>query len=59
MNLDVVMDEAFWDRVAREVCSRVSGTNGVMLLIFWGILVFAAVFTYARDSCAALDPWAA
>jgi sterol desaturase/sphingolipid hydroxylase (fatty acid hydroxylase superfamily) len=48
MNLDVVMDEAFWDRVARELWSRVSGTNGVMLLIFWGILVFAAVFTYAE-----------
>src|SRR3984885_8998910 len=46
MNLDDFMNQAFWDRVAREACSHVSGMNGVMLAIFWSIFAFAAVFTY-------------
>jgi sterol desaturase/sphingolipid hydroxylase (fatty acid hydroxylase superfamily) len=46
MNFDGFMNQAFGDRVAREAWSHVSGTNGVMLAIFWSILAFAAVFTY-------------
>ena len=48
MSFDVVMNPAFWDRVTREAWSHVSGANGVMLLIFWSIFAFAAVFTYVR-----------
>ncbi len=46
MNIDQVMSGEFWDRVATAAWSHVSGINGVMILIFWGILAFAAVFTY-------------
>ena len=46
MNLGDFMNQTFWDRVVREAWSDVSGTNGVMLAIFWGIIAFAAVFTY-------------
>jgi sterol desaturase/sphingolipid hydroxylase (fatty acid hydroxylase superfamily) len=48
VNLDHIMSRAFWDQVAGAAWSRVSGINGVMILIFWGILAFAAVFTYLQ-----------
>ncbi len=40
------MSQAFWDRVEHEAWSHVTGTNGLMLAIFWGIFALAAVFTY-------------
>jgi sterol desaturase/sphingolipid hydroxylase (fatty acid hydroxylase superfamily) len=46
MNLDHVISGAFWHQVAGAAWSHVSGTNGVMILIFWGVVAFAAVFTY-------------
>jgi sterol desaturase/sphingolipid hydroxylase (fatty acid hydroxylase superfamily) len=48
MTRDNVIGQAFWDRVAHAAWSHVSGVNGAMLLIFWGVLVFAAVFTWLQ-----------
>jgi sterol desaturase/sphingolipid hydroxylase (fatty acid hydroxylase superfamily) len=50
MTLDYFISRGFWDDFAREAWSHVSGTNGVMLLIFWSIFLFAAVFTYLQVS---------
>jgi sterol desaturase/sphingolipid hydroxylase (fatty acid hydroxylase superfamily) len=46
VNLDHVMSRAFWDQIAGAAWSHVDGTNGVMILIFWGVIAFAAVYTY-------------
>ena len=40
------MSRAFWDQIAGAAWSHVDGTNGVMILIFWGVIAFAAVYTY-------------
>jgi sterol desaturase/sphingolipid hydroxylase (fatty acid hydroxylase superfamily) len=48
MNLDYVISRDFWDRIAAEAWSDVSGANGVMLLIFWGVVALVAVFTYLQ-----------
>jgi sterol desaturase/sphingolipid hydroxylase (fatty acid hydroxylase superfamily) len=48
MNLDQVFRGEFWEWIAARVWAEVSGTNGVMLLIFWGIIGLAAVFTYLQ-----------
>jgi sterol desaturase/sphingolipid hydroxylase (fatty acid hydroxylase superfamily) len=45
---DLITSGAPWDHFASAAWSRVSGINGVMLLIFWGIVVLAIVFTYLR-----------
>lgn len=43
-----VISGAFWDQFARAAWSDVSGVNGVMMLIFWGVVGFAIVFSYLQ-----------
>jgi sterol desaturase/sphingolipid hydroxylase (fatty acid hydroxylase superfamily) len=50
MNLDHIMRQGYWDSAFQVVWSHVSGTNGVMLLIFWGIFAFAAMVTWLQAS---------
>ncbi|HUB44210.1 MAG TPA: sterol desaturase family protein [Acetobacteraceae bacterium] len=37
-----------WQDLAQQAWSHVSGVNGAMILIFWGVLVFAAAVTFLR-----------
>ena len=46
MTFDRVTTAEFWDQFARTAWSHLSGVNGVMILIFWGIVVFAIAFSY-------------
>jgi sterol desaturase/sphingolipid hydroxylase (fatty acid hydroxylase superfamily) len=48
--LDYLASREFWERFTNEAWSHVSGTNGVMLLIFWGILAFAILLTFFQGA---------
>ena len=44
-----MLSPGFGDWLLSEAQSHISGTNGLMLLIFWGVIAFGAVFTYLRS----------
>ena len=58
MTLDHIMHQVYWHRVVYQAAwSHVSGIDGVMLLIFWGIFAVAAMVHLVSSICAALIPW--
>jgi sterol desaturase/sphingolipid hydroxylase (fatty acid hydroxylase superfamily) len=50
MHLDHLASREFLERFSNEAWSHVSGTNGRMLLLFWGTLAFAILLTFFRGT---------
>jgi sterol desaturase/sphingolipid hydroxylase (fatty acid hydroxylase superfamily) len=48
MTLNDAIGPGLWDQIAKVAWSHVSGLNGVMLLIFWGVFLLAVIFTYRQ-----------
>ncbi len=49
MSTDATLSPGLWDWLQTEAWSHVSGTNGLMLLTFWGVIAIAAVLTYLHS----------
>lgn len=48
MTLSEITDKFSWHHLTDAVLSEVTGANALMLLVFWGVALFALVFTYWR-----------
>jgi sterol desaturase/sphingolipid hydroxylase (fatty acid hydroxylase superfamily) len=50
MSIHDALSGGFWAWLLSEARFHISGTNGLMILTFWGVLAFAVVLTYLRSS---------
>src|SRR5215469_734722 len=49
MSIHDVLSGGFWAWLLGEARFHLSGTNGLMILTFWGVFAFAVVLTYLRS----------
>jgi len=49
MSIHYALSGGFWAWLLNEARFHVSGTNGLMILTFWGVIAFAVVLTYLRS----------